>query len=131
MKFRLLVLAMTTATLLGCGGSADDRGVVVGTILMNGQPLPNAVVLFNSGQGRPSQGITDAQGKYELKYSSQQKGAVPGHYSVMISPLELSDDAAKTAKNTVRIPAKYNSKTELTADVKPGKNAIDFALTSE
>jgi hypothetical protein len=40
------------------------------------------------------------------------------------------DGAVLQAGRKELLPARYHAKTELTAEVKPGRNTIDFDLTS-
>jgi len=66
-------LALAIVLLLaGCSGSAVPLGNVAGRITMDGKPLAGALVRFipETG-GRSSQGMTDADGRYTLDYSSR------------------------------------------------------------
>ncbi len=125
-----LVLAGVLAVVAGCsGGSASDLGLVTGTVTMGGKPLENAEIVFAPSSGRPSMGLTNSNGQYELTYIRDVKGAVPGTHKVRITtrPESQPDDyAGPPFKET--IPAKYNSDTTLTADVKVGENTFDFEL---
>ncbi|HID21363.1 MAG TPA: hypothetical protein EYP14_03065 [Planctomycetaceae bacterium] len=113
----------------GCGGGSDlpDLGRVSGTVTMDGKPLAGVVVTFEPVDGgRASIGKTDDNGQYELGYDAENKGAVVGKHRVRITtPTEAPDPNFKDP-----IPAKYNSNTTLTEEVKPGKNEINFELTS-
>ncbi|HEX7380297.1 MAG TPA: carboxypeptidase regulatory-like domain-containing protein [Pirellulales bacterium] len=105
---------------------------------MDGAPLANAQVIFSPDGGRPSTGVTDAAGKYTLTYIRDVKGAKLGAHSVRVEtvPAVTSDQAVgitpegpPSAAET--IPAKYNTESELRAEVKPGENTIDFSLNSK
>jgi hypothetical protein len=118
----LLVLAC------GCGGT--DLGQVTGKVTMNGQPLANVEVEFQpADNGRPSSGVTNAEGVYELQFSSQEKGALIGEHTVRINAAEGGDgdDEENPAKPTV-IPAKYNTQSTLKKTVNSGQQTIDFDL---
>ncbi|MFH1299945.1 MAG: hypothetical protein ABIK07_02705 [Planctomycetota bacterium] len=119
---------------VGCGGSgASDQpelGTVSGVVTMDGQPLANVMVTFNPTQGRPSIGKTDEAGNYELGYLREAKGALIGTHVVSITtPQEAPTPSGQTYNDPV--PAKYNSKTTLTGEVKAGDNTINFDLVSK
>ncbi len=113
---------------------------------MDGQPLVATVVVFSPDNGRPSRGKTDAEGKYELTYIGETRGAKVGHHRVEIAPNEEGEDEseieAATAGEDVsasspvkpektRVPARYNTNSELEADVKAGESVFDFKLESQ
>lgn len=65
----------------GCGGSA--RVVPVkGILTYKGSPVPKAHLDFVPESGRPSWGVTDSEGRFELEYDPQTKGAVMGKHKV-------------------------------------------------
>jgi hypothetical protein len=117
----------------GCG-SSYSLGTVTGTVTLDGKPLPQATVTFSRGQGRMSVGTTDEDGRYQLQYSARQKGAEPGSHKVRIATqieaVSGEGDLAAVQGRKELLPPRYNDKTELTAEVKPGRNTIDFDLTS-
>lgn len=132
------LLAVFAGSSLGCGSSdRPELGDVHGTVTMDGAPLANAQVVFSPEGGRPSTGVTDAAGKYTLTYIRDIKGAKVGNHSVRIEsvPAAPSDPEAATKEAPIpfkeTIPAKYNAKSTLTAEVKPGENTIDFPLESK
>lgn len=111
----------------GCGGPPADLpelGTVSGVVTLDGKPLPNARVMFTPDHSRPSGAMTDANGRYELIFNEKLKGAAVGKHTVRIS-LGAYDKPEQ-------LPAKYNLKSELTADVKAGPNEdINFDLKSK
>ena len=152
-----LFAAFATCSLLclvttGCG-SGSATGKVTGTVTMDGKPLSNARVTFTPlGGGRTAMGKTDGEGKYEL-YILADPGAEVGNHKVSITTIQnagiaetmeeaSADDAgyeeqamnsgdySEATPQEEAIPAKYNTESELTAEVKSGKNVHDFALTS-
>lgn len=143
-----LYCALIIIVSTGCGGSdLPELGQVNGTVKLDGNPLANARVSFNPENGRGSSGVTNDSGEYELYYIATEKGAVLGNHSVSIvsevdpevdaeTIVELSGDTGVAPPKPVRkkkepIPAKYNSKTELKADVTGGDNTINFDLKSK
>lgn len=142
-------LSVMLLSLTGCGGPSDqpDLGQVHGTITLDGKPLSGIAVVFQPDNGRPAHGRTDAEGKYELTYIRDTRGTKIGRNRVEIAPSEEGEEeneSAETDPDTEsrpakrpfksgksKIPARYNIKSELEADVKPGDNTFDFELTSK
>lgn len=145
----LLCLSMT----IGCGESGPSLGKVTGKVTLDGKPVANAIVSFVPEDGRrASSATTNADGIYNLAYISQE-GAVIGKHKVSVTSTPEattqtmedipSDDPRyaemmqsrqsdyNTGKVKEKIPASYNSKTELVYEVKSGSNTIDLPLTSD
>ena len=131
------VLILTLLVCFGCTGSnLPDLGQVEGTVTMDGQPLPNAIVTFQPvNPGRPSYARTDDSGKYVLVFTDGNEGATLGEHRVCISTQSDGDPDADPPipSSPETVPAKYSnmSKTELKANVEAGGNQHDFTLTSE
>ncbi len=120
------IVAMCVPLLImsGCGGHGNrpPLGTVHGTVTLDGKPLPRAIVAFQPiDPARTSTGITDDDGKYELIYIRQDKGAKVGAHRVRIS-------AAKADKSPL-LPPRYNIESVLKAEVRPGDNTLDFSLS--
>tara|TARA_R110002111_G_scaffold257026_1_gene324909 strand:+ start:46683 stop:47072 length:390 start_codon:yes stop_codon:yes gene_type:complete len=111
-------------SLTACGGGNEtpDLGQVKGKITMDGAPLADASVTFLPEKVRAASAMTDSEGNYELIYIRDEKGAAIGKHQVVVSKL-------KNEKET--IPARYNSESELTGEVKAGPNEINFDLKSK
>lgn len=137
--------ALTTLilNLSGCGSASDrpELGLVTGRITLDGAPLSNIAVVFSPDNGRPARGKTDSDGHYELTYIGNTPGCKVGHNRVEIAPNEEGEEDAEDADDTENvgaakplksgkptIPARYNIKSELEADVQPGENTFDFQL---
>lgn len=121
-------LALLVAFLLaaGCGPSKPETVPVSGTVTWNGQALSQGSILFapEDGKGVPDPGdIKD--GRYQLQ-------AKTGKKKVEIRATRESgkvDPAMGAAPREQYIPAEYNEKTTLRADVKSGeKNEFNFPL---
>jgi hypothetical protein len=151
----VIALAALMTGIIGCGGGTDqpELGLVSGTVTLDGSPLSDTAVTFVPDDGRPAMGQTDSEGRYELTYIRDTLGCKVGHCRVQIgnteeSGEELEEDSEdeqaeegdefvqkptkqKPAKQkTGQIPSRYNTKSELEADVQPGENTFDFKLTS-
>ena len=75
-----------TLLLSACGGSSKSATVhaVSGTFTVNGKPAANIIIHFVPAKGRPSTGVTDAKGAFELRYEKDVAGAIPGDHKVWI-----------------------------------------------
>jgi hypothetical protein len=111
--------------LAGCGSSEPAVAPVHGRITLDGQPMPYTSVVFRAPGMSPSGGATDENGNYELIYRRGVKGAPVGMNHVTI----LQD--TQRVPGPQRVPARYNEKSELEREVKPGDNEINFDLTSD
>jgi hypothetical protein len=111
-----LVLGAALVPLAGCGGSATSD--VSGTVLIDGNPLPEGEIIFEAedGQTTPAAGpIKD--GKYSVKVA-------PGKKKVRINasrPTKKPDPVMGAAARESMIPPEFNAQTRLTWEVKPGK----------
>lgn len=147
---RFLTTFLSVSLLAGCGGppTADYSGLnlvnVSGTVKLDGQPLPSAVVTFDQPDGQFSYGMTDSNGSYSLQIDSHQKGVTPGEKIVRISTTRKilglnateggeGDPANAKPKDSAgeKVPAKYNKASELKVTVAPDKAQHDFDLTSK
>lgn len=138
---RLLgLLALFSA---GCGGASFAP--VSGKVTLNGKALPNATVVFQPEGGKEpgpgSSGTTDAEGKYELKVSTDDKkpGAAVGKHSVSITAYSGDAGGPESSAPAVGggvlrkalLPEEYNAKTKLTFDVPAGgSTSANFDLTA-
>jgi hypothetical protein len=122
-------------SILVCGCNRENApglGRVSGTVTMDGSPVADAAITFEpqGGTAGTSLGRTDTEGKYELYYSRNLKGAATGEHVVRINTYrEVGDDKPQIIKET--IPSKYNVKSELKVKVTRGSNQHDFALESK
>ncbi len=108
----------------GCGASdRPELGDVNGIVTLDGKPLAKAEIIFQHEKKRFSRAETDENGRYTLTYTRGETGAAVGKHRVVIT--------AKNAAKIQIVPLKYNARTTLTAEVAPGQNTFDFALTTE
>jgi len=141
-------LSALLLSLPGCLGPNDqpELGHVTGTITLDGKPLSGVEVVFQPDNGRPARAATDAEGKYELRYVRDTLGTKIGHNRIEIAPNEEGEDEEPIESTTEDgepvilqpltpgkpvVPARYNTKSELEADVQPGENTFDFDLVSD
>ncbi|WDI41051.1 hypothetical protein [Bremerella sp. P1] len=124
------------ASSLGCSDSGISRQAISGTVVLDGQPLKEGSILLTpiTPKGMTA-GCKIEDGRYELNGDT---GPTPGEYRVEISAWKSSDkpqlDEATgqmVADVVSIIPARYNSKSELTAKIESGATgSIDFDLKS-
>lgn len=130
--FAVICVVLGLAALSGCGSDLPPLGEVEGTVTLDGQPLPDAMVFFTpEGGGRSSTGFTDASGRYTLSFTGNEPGAVVGNHKVRITtgtPPELDDSGKEIAGKPERVPEQYSE--GIAQEVKAGKQTIDFALTT-
>ncbi|GIX01778.1 MAG: hypothetical protein KatS3mg112_0715 [Thermogutta sp.] len=118
-----------------------------GTVTMDGQPLPNAVVMFEDVKdGTIAVGLTDVSGRYVLQIDSRKKGVTVGKKVVRISTAtripglnasfsseggseEHSESVVENRPQEL-VPPRYNRQSELVVEVEPGKTRYDFDLSS-
>ena len=118
-----VVMVMSFA---GCGKTGSKIAPVTGRITLDGKPLEKADILFQpDGSKPPSSGRTIADGRYELAYKRGVMGGTVGPNTVRIT---ISSDVVENPPN---IPARYNSESELTKEVKSGPNEFNFDLTTD
>jgi hypothetical protein len=68
----------------GCGGSGLVK--VTGRVTYQGQPVPSTLVTFQPDDGlRPSKGVTNDDGRFTLRYSRQEAGAMCGGHRVYLT----------------------------------------------
>src|SRR2546423_9727590 len=120
----VLALAIAMLLLSGCGSRADLASVR-GKVMLDGQPLAEAFVVFSpTAHGTTSYGKTDAGGNYEMMFTDSEKGAWIGENLVRISTGDLGRGGGAGPKE--RVPIAYNQESKLTADVKRGSNTFNF-----
>jgi hypothetical protein len=134
--FRLAVVA-TLATALSAGCGEEHAGSSIsGQVLFQGKPLSQGTIEFSPAAGQTTMsGGEIKDGQYSIP---PDKGLQPGAYDVRISSLEggpggpapaneMPGEAPPPPKQL--IPAQYNSKTTLKAEVKEsGENKFDFTI---
>ncbi|MFI4876659.1 MAG: carboxypeptidase-like regulatory domain-containing protein [Blastopirellula sp. JB062] len=126
-------------TACGCAGEQLDPEYkpVTGTVTLDGRPLPDAQLSFVPlGSGSSGSGFTDESGKYQLYYAARRPGAKFGENRVFITKSKPStgkqgEFAGMREADIEMLPARYNRKTELTANIEDKRNVIDFDLKSK
>ena len=127
---RLSVLVCVTMFILGCGGSSVPQlGSVSGTVTKGDQPVSGVKVTFApKEEGRPSSGLTDDQGKFDLMYNVDEKGAVIGMHTITLAPVDdeenYEDGDEDGEGNEDKAITDYRSEVE----VKSGDNTFELDI---
>lgn len=140
MKFRCqktLLCTFLLALLAGCGNSAG-RQALQGSVTLDNAPLEQGTVRFIPVQGTngPSAGGEIKKGEFSI---AADKGVLCGSFRVEITASRKTGQKVRdrftgemTELNTQFLPPRYNSNSELTAEVKNGgENRFEFALHSK
>jgi hypothetical protein len=138
-----VLVSLAVLACAGCGKSKNPQGRLPfsGTVTLDGQPLTGGHLNFEPQGGQATQsGGMIKDGKFDV---TEEAGAAPGLYSVAIfsgaAPLPAgvipgspeADVAALQGPGEL-VPPKYNVRTTLTADVKPGEeNVFSFELSTK
>ena len=126
-SFRIVLCFIIVSAIQTSCNDSPATATVTGTVRFNGQPLVNAFVTFEPiDRSRPSFGTTDSAGKYTLRFSPTKMGAIPGEHKVTIETETGEPGSANYLKEI--LPARYNSKSELSTVLKRGKQTINFDL---
>jgi hypothetical protein len=141
-SFSPLLFVAIGLTASGCSGSGDDlpREAVSGTVTLDDQPLAAGTISFTpsdkSGGNSGSGAIKD--GKFSI---ARAEGLVPGSYVVAIyssaKEVEQTKPASpgkldRKALPKESIPSKYNSASELKADIpKGGTSSLNYPLVTK
>jgi hypothetical protein len=129
----LTLLLIATA---GCGGPAEDRIALSGTVTWAKRPLKWGTIQFESADDPTSRsgGAADiVDGKYQMP---RGRGVLAGNFKVRINGGMKAEDnpeiAGPIVDDSVKrefVPPKYNTQSKLTAEVVTGgKTQFDFEL---
>ncbi|MEK6247545.1 MAG: carboxypeptidase-like regulatory domain-containing protein [Planctomycetales bacterium] len=106
----------------GGGGDHDPTIPVSGTVTLDGMPLADATVSFIPENGRPANGTTDADGRFELTTYEKGDGVAISKHKVTVSKPAPFDPKDPYAERPSLVPAKYG-------DLKT--TPLEFTVTEE
>jgi hypothetical protein len=131
MRLQVIFVGLVVAA-CGCGGGARTVPVS-GQVILDGQPLAGAHVLFRPDSselypGPASFGKTDAQGRFFLRTVDGHDGAVVGPHKVRISVPMKAPGAGLDAPSVNKLPAKYSGDNTILTFMVPegGTKQADF-----
>lgn len=135
-QLRSLVIITSATFIMGCGGGEEGPKLfpVTGTVTLDGEPVPDASILFKDPTGKNKSYFASVKdGAYSTKMEA-------GKRKVLItanrqSKDKMVDNAAGTGKEPAMeqyLPAIYNEKSTLEIDVvSGGENQFPFDLKSK
>lgn len=128
----LAVFVMAGVTGCGSSGGGPKEYPVTGTVKFDGTPVETGQILFRATE-RDKRGYSGSitNGAYDLKAEAGKMTVQITASRIIPGKFDESNPGEKSPVGEMYIPARYNTQTELTAEVKPGKNSIDFDLKSE
>src|SRR5262245_45325735 len=75
---------MISLVAAGCSAGGPEIVPIEGTVTHQGEPVLNLLIYFVSTEGRPSWGLSDANGHFVLDYDAQHKGAKVGTHKIWV-----------------------------------------------
>lgn len=131
--FSTLLASLALVTMVGCGSSPSglDLHQVTGNVMFAGEPVKEGRILFRLVDGdQRAFSAPIADGLYtvdtlpgKMRVEIVASRIVPGKF-------DTSNPGQKVPVGEMYIPARYNAKSELTAEVPPGGCSVDFSLVS-
>ena len=145
MRQEVLITGCLLLLVAGCGKPPADAPTVPihpvsGVITLDGKPVEGARVVLVNLQGAQASdispnGITDAEGRFQISTYSVHDGAPDGGYAVTVSWPEIKNPGASEPEyGKERLPKRYqmpdNSGLVVTVS-EDLKDPVSFALTSK
>ena len=133
-SFLCVWLGALVLVCIGCGQGPSNRASVAGKVTVEGKPLEEGSSVFvpTEDTAGPTAGGRILNGSYSI---GAQKGPVVGTARVEIRAVRETGKIstygfdAGQKERVQYIPARYNDDSQLRADLKRGRNSIDFELT--
>jgi len=129
------LLLAALASLSGCSYGDKDRVPVAGKVTFEGAPVDGGSIIFiPEAQDRPKAHAPIVAGSYSL---AAGEGPTPGKHRVEIlwnrktgKTIPVPGDEGNITDESVQIiPAKYNTDSTLSADIKAAANTVNYDLT--
>ncbi len=94
----------------GCAGDNLPKTVPAeGVVLLDGAPVAEATLVFIAEQGTyNATGVSNKDGKFQLKAFDEKSGAVPGSYKVEITKSVMEKSAGPEVSMKFGLPEKYS-----------------------
>lgn len=133
-RYLLCLGTLLLAFSVGCTGNAPKS--VSGKVTLDGEPVKGGSVVFLPADVNGTKGAAEIiDGSYLIGGDS---GLKPGKYRVEISwfkptgrKIPSADPGFTTDETREVIPAKYNTNSELKADIGARENTHNFTLTTK
>jgi hypothetical protein len=128
----LSALGLFLAALAGCGG--DGKGSVEGTVTLDDKPVSNGTVTFvRTEGGLVREGAVIRDGSFKASMP-------PGKYRVEVNGQKVVGKRKQKGFNGAEeevdlteemFPEQYNTRSELSEEIKAGPNTVKLALKSK
>jgi hypothetical protein len=119
-RYLIVIVSAVLLVVAGCNSSGVQLGTVTGKVTKNGKPQPKITIFLTpEGGGRPSEGLTNENGEYQMVYTRDLMGALVGKQRLTIS-------TAAKFKNNDMIPGTQLVSKEV--EVNSGSNIFDVDL---
>lgn len=131
---RLPHVTLLLLALLICGCDEPNVGLISGSVQVDGKPAKTGAITFIPVDGKSgTAGAVIEAGKYNAIDVPIGSHKVEIRVSKVVGQKKLYDTPDSPVKPLMQevLPAKFNTKTELLLDVKPGKNEKDYDLSSK
>ncbi len=130
-----LLAAAFVALASGCGDPAAPKlSRVRGVVRLDGEPLRQARIEFqpDGPKGSPSMAESGPDGRFDLQFNRNLKGASPGTHRVRITTATSRQAEPEKATRPAEIlPTRYHRNTELRYEVRPRANWLEIELHSD
>jgi len=128
-------VVVVLASVVAAGCQPGVGATATGVVSFKGQPVPAGIMVQFEPQGpnaSPSIAVTDASGRYDLRFNARIRGVLPGESLVSLSIATEPNAEGKVvlpdALKGLTIPAAYGENSTLKKTVKPGANVIDIDI---
>jgi len=125
-----VLVALSSFALSGCGDSG--RAGVQGNVTLDGAPVDGGKIMFIAADAKGNAHADIKEGKYEL---ATGQGPTLGTYRIEIywykktgKKVVGSDPPNLVEEKVQLIPAKYNTKSPVKEEIKPGMNTFNYDL---
>jgi len=123
-------LLIAVCGVAGCGPRTPPTIKVSGRVVLDGQPLANAAVVFQpQAGGRAAYGVTNGDGLFVMTTFQHRDGAIPGLHAVTV----VCSEAVSPETTVWKSPEIYSffDQSGLAADVSPQSTSFTFELSSK
>ena len=129
-RLKLVIASLGLLLLIGC--SDPTKGIVSGTITVDGQLAETGAISFIPLDGRSTtSGGVIKDGKYTVE-ASVAKVRVEIRVPKVVGEKKIYDTPDSPVQKLMdeSLPAKFNDESELTYDIPSGKSTKDFSLST-
>lgn len=130
---RAIVASATLIVILGVAGCGAPAASVSGKVTFAGNVVDSGAVKFVSiGAPKGSEKAVTEDIRYGNYLINAARGITAGKYKVEIygnlKTVEAGDRDMQPSSAEASIPAKFNTESQLTVEIKGGENVFDFDL---